>query len=158
MGSNLSNRTAQLQAAERYIQAGAGKITGHSSVYETAAWGKTDQPDFINKVICIETTLNPFELLEKLLEIEKKMGRERNERWEARIIDLDILLYDELVYADASLTIPHPGIASRRFTLIPLNELAGTFIHPVYNKSINELLLNCEDQGAVQKISDSLYE
>ncbi len=158
LGSNLSDRAVQLQTAERYINAGAGKVVQQSAVYETAAWGKTDQPAFLNKVICIETSLNPFELLDKLLGIEKKMGRERTERWASRIIDLDILFYDELVYADASLTIPHPGIATRRFTLIPLDEIAGTIIHPVYNKTIHELLLNCEDQATVKKISDTLYE
>lgn len=158
LGSNLNDRHAQLQTAERYIQSGAGKIIVQSSVYETSAWGKTDQPAFLNKVIAIDTLLNPFELLEKLLDIELKMGRERKERWEARLIDLDILLYDHLVYTDAHLTIPHPGIPTRRFTLIPLNEIAGNEIHPVYNKTIQELLHNCEDPGKVNKISDSFYE
>lgn len=158
MGSNLNDRLGQLQIAERYIHAGAGKIVEQSSVYETSAWGKTDQPDFLNKVLGIDTMLTPTELLDKLLDIEQKMGRERKERWDARTIDLDILFYDTLVYTDARLIIPHPGIAHRKFTLVPLAEVIPSFVHPVFNKSLKELLEVCEDPGAVKKIANYSYE
>lgn len=158
LGSNLNDRHAQIQAAERFIQAGAGKIIQQSSLYETAPWGKTDQPDFLNKILAIETAHTPMELLDKLLEIELKMGRERKERWDARLIDIDILFYDDLVYSDARLVIPHPGIAHRKFTLVPLIEIIPDFIHPVFNKNLRELLTNCEDPGTVTRLSDTRYE
>jgi len=149
LGSNLEDRSRLLQSAERYIQAGIGKIICSSHVYATKAWGLTEQPDFLNKVIQVETSLSPLELLERLLDIENKMGRIRDVKWGPRIIDLDLLFYDDLVYKDAELTIPHPGIPYRKFTLTPLLEILPDLIHPVFGKSIRELAEKCEDQSEV---------
>jgi 2-amino-4-hydroxy-6-hydroxymethyldihydropteridine diphosphokinase len=153
LGSNLDNRERNLEQAERFILNSIGKSDLSSSVYESSAWGIKTQPDFLNKVIRIHTTLNPFELLQKLLEIETKLGRIRTEKWGPRTIDLDILFYDDLVYYDDHLTIPHAGIPCRRFTLMPLVEILPDFQHPVYAKPLTWLLEKCEDQGKVQLYS-----
>jgi 2-amino-4-hydroxy-6-hydroxymethyldihydropteridine diphosphokinase len=153
LGSNLDQRERNLEQAERFIQSVIGKPILSSSVYESSAWGVKAQPDFLNKVIQVETILNPFELLKTLLEIELKLGRIRTEKWGPRTIDLDILFYDDLVYYDDQLTIPHAGIPCRRFTLLPLVEILPDYIHPVYAKPLTWLLERCEDQGKVQPYS-----
>ena len=152
LGSNLEDRYGLLQTAEQYIQAGIGKIVRTSSIYTTKAWGLKEQPDFLNKVIQLETTLAPLEVLERLLSIENEMGRTRTEKWGPRLIDLDLLFYDTLVYKDAELTIPHPGIPYRKFTLVPMLEILPEFIHPVFGKTIRELAEKCEDESEVTRI------
>lgn len=149
LGSNMGERETNLNAAEFHINAIATSIELRSSTYQSNAWGKTDQPDFLNRVISIRTDLFPTALLSALLEIEKKLKRERTEKWGPRTIDIDLLFFDDLVYVDENLHIPHPGIASRRFTLIPLCEIYPGFIHPVYGTSLHDLLTNCKDQGQV---------
>ncbi len=153
LGSNLGDRYKNLDDAASFLQGIAMQIEHTSSTYDSSAWGKTDQPDFLNRVISIKTDLIPTDLLGRLLDIENKMKRERSEKWGPRTIDLDILFYDDLVYADEELHIPHPGIATRRFTLIPLCELYPDFIHPVYQVSLLHLLDKCEDRGRVQLYS-----
>ena len=111
-----------------------------SSMYETKPWGLTDQPDFVNMAVEAETDLAPIELLEMLKKIEKDMGRRDTIRWGPRIIDLDILLYDDIILKTDSLTIPHPLMHEREFVLGPLSEIAGDLIHPVLKKSIGDLL------------------
>ncbi|MBK7887070.1 MAG: 2-amino-4-hydroxy-6-hydroxymethyldihydropteridine diphosphokinase [Bacteroidetes bacterium] len=150
LGSNLGDRLNNLTEAEACIKTFASSIELISKTYRSTAWGKTDQPDFLNKVISIKTNLIPTELLNKLLEAEQKLKRERLEKWGPRTIDLDLLFFDDLVYADDNLLIPHPGIASRRFTLIPLCELYHDFLHPIYGVTLQQLLDNCTDQGKVE--------
>lgn len=123
-----------------------------SSVYQTAAWGNTQQADFLNQVIGIETQNSPDVLLQGLLKIEQDMGRNRNEKWEPRIIDLDILFFDSLILDIPELKIPHPYLHVRRFTLVPLHEIVPFLIHPVFNKSVSELLEACSDHSKVIKL------
>jgi 2-amino-4-hydroxy-6-hydroxymethyldihydropteridine diphosphokinase len=123
-----------------------GTILESSNIYETAAWGKEDQPDFLNQVVRLTTHLDPQTLIETLLWIEITLGRQRKVKWGERIIDLDILFYENEIVNDENLTIPHPGIPLRRFTLLPLNEIAPQLMHPVLNKTIEQLLSECPDQ------------
>lgn len=146
LGSNLGQRETNLRMARSLIENSAGGILQSSKVYESAAWGKEDQPHFLNQVIQIQTSFNPYALLEKLLWIETTLGRLRAVKWGERIIDIDILFYEDEIIQDKALTIPHPGIPKRRFTLIPLNEIAPALIHPQLNKTISQLLTTCDDK------------
>ena len=145
LGTNLGDRNQNLATARTRIEANAGKIVKASAVYLTAAWGKTDQPDFYNQVVEIESILSPDELLSTTLGIEEAMGRVRTEAWGARTMDIDILLYGDVIVEREQLTIPHPRMNNRKFTLIPLAEIAPEVIHPVEQKTIRELLAICSD-------------
>jgi 2-amino-4-hydroxy-6-hydroxymethyldihydropteridine diphosphokinase len=133
------------------------QIENCSRVYQTAAWGNTNQDDFFNAVVKVSTELNPHELLNTLLGIEKILGRQRGAQpWQPRTIDLDVLYYDDAVIVDEKLQIPHPYLHQRRFTLIPLTELDADFIHPVLNQSNQQLLLQCSDNSEVYQITELL--
>ncbi len=134
-----------LKKAYDLIEVAAGPVCKKSSVYETAPWGFANQQPFLNQVICINTTLAPEQLLEKLLGIELQMGRRRLEKMGPRVIDIDILFYRNYVVSQPDLIIPHPRIAERRFVLTPLNEIASAFVHPILEKTISELLQVCPD-------------
>lgn len=151
LGSNQSNPKEQLKLANVHI-ADFAQIEKASSVYRTAAWGKTDQDDFYNQAILINTELNADDLMLKLLSIERLMGRERLEKWSARIIDIDIILIDELIHNTELLTIPHPHMQSRRFVLAPSAEIAAEMFHPIFNKSVRTLLADCDDELQVEKL------
>lgn len=152
LGSNLFDSKKALYIATQHLAAKVGSIKQHSSLYQTAAWGKRDQPDFLNQVVIIKTLLPPDEVLEKILEIEKVMGRIRSEKNAPRLIDIDILFYNDRVISEARLSVPHPAISLRRFVLVPLNELSPKMLHPVLNKTIGELLLCCPDTLDVKRI------
>ncbi len=152
LGSNMGNSLDFLDKAGMAIQEEVGKLIKSSSRYQTAAWGKTDQPDFINQVLKLETSLRPLEVLKTILGIERKLGRERTEKWGSRTIDIDILFYDQEVVASSELTIPHPYLQQRAFTLIPLAELEPDFVHPVFKKTVSELLDELESQLEVKKL------
>jgi 2-amino-4-hydroxy-6-hydroxymethyldihydropteridine diphosphokinase len=151
IGGNLGDRAAYLTEAVKQISVVCGRVTSISSLYETAAWGNTNQPTFYNQAICVETTLEPENLLARLLTIEIDMGRVREEKYGPRTIDLDILMVNDIVLDSPTLTIPHPQLHNRRFALLPLIEIAPTLLHPVLDKTIQELLLNCPDTLDVQK-------
>ncbi len=153
LGSNLGDRQRNLLLAKRSIEALAGKIIMQSSIYETEAWGKTDQEAFLNQVIEIDSQYTPQVLLSLLLRIEIDLGRERKEKWGPRIIDLDILFCGDEIISTTDLTLPHPAIAERRFTLIPLVEIAPNFIHPKLKKSCRQLLEECQDLLEVKLFS-----
>ena len=153
LGSNLGNRHQHLADAELLISSGIGKIMNASSVYESAPWGFTDQPAFLNKVLLIETALLPNDLMQKILATEIQLGRVRKEKWHERIIDIDILFFDDQIIQTDDLTSPHPHLHERRFTLVPLNEIASQLQHPVLKKSIHQLLDECEDDSLVKKIN-----
>lgn len=150
-GGNMGNRLNHLRQAAEWIQQKCGKILAQSSVYETEAWGKTDQPAFLNQALQVETDLSPDALMQALLDIETAMGRTRTIKMGPRIIDLDILLIDDLIQTSALLTIPHPALTLRKFALLPLAEIAPLLIHPLEKKSILELLEICPDTLNVQK-------
>jgi 2-amino-4-hydroxy-6-hydroxymethyldihydropteridine diphosphokinase len=151
IGGNLGDRAAYLQEAVKHIEARCGSITGTSSIYETAAWGNTNQPAFYNQAIKIITPLSPASLLDQLLAIELEMGRVRTQKYGPRTIDLDILMIDDKVLDTPALTIPHPQLQNRRFALLPLFEMAPSLLHPIFNKTVSELLVNCTDTLDVQK-------
>jgi 2-amino-4-hydroxy-6-hydroxymethyldihydropteridine diphosphokinase len=146
LGGNLGNRIQYLQQARENIREQVGSIKKLSKLYETAAWGKTDQPSFLNQVVKVETALTPEEVLQSVNKIEIELGRIRLEHWGARVIDIDILFYDSLIQQTQRLTIPHPQLHLRRFTLMPLSEIAPELVHPVLNQSIKQLLETCPDE------------
>ncbi|GBE01982.1 bifunctional folate synthesis protein [bacterium BMS3Bbin06] len=140
IGTNLGNREKNCwKALERLEEIGV-RVTKRSSLYETDPWGVKDQPPFINMAVETETAFLPEDLLVKLKAIETTMGREKTYRWGPRVIDLDILFYDDMVVDTGSLRIPHPRLHERAFVLEPLSEIASEFIHPVMGRSIKELL------------------
>ena len=145
-GGNIGNRIKNLESAATKIEKEVGKILQSSSVYETAAWGVTDQQAFLNQVLEVETTLTPQDLLSVILSIEKQLGRERLQRFGPRTIDIDILFYNDEIISTETLSVPHPEMQNRRFVLVPLNEIAETIIHPILNKPVNQLLQECKDE------------
>ena len=153
LGSNLGNRKKYIASAISEIEAKLGSVSQRSSLYQTASWGKHDQPDFINQVIELKTSLEPKDLLSGILGIEADFGRKRIEKWGSRTIDIDILLYDDQIVNEPELIIPHPYLAFRRFCLMPLCEIAPEFIHPVLKKNIQELLFELSDDLLVKRLS-----
>ena len=152
LGSNLGNRELLLDNAIKQIEQKIGKVFAKSAIYETAAWGKTDQPSFLNLALGVETSLSPIELLNTILAIEEKLGRIREEKWGARLIDIDVILYcNEVVNLGEILTIPHVELQNRRFVLQPLAEIAPNQIHPILKKTILELLENLTDSLIVTR-------
>jgi 2-amino-4-hydroxy-6-hydroxymethyldihydropteridine diphosphokinase len=149
LGTNLGDRFQNLETARNEIEKNAGKITKFSGIYETEAWGITDQPSFLNQVLQISTDLKPNKILQIILIIEKKMGRIRDQKWGSRLIDIDILYLGNLKLIGNNLIIPHPFLHERRFTLAPLAEIAPDFIHPILQKTNLELLENCGDDSQV---------
>ena len=152
IGGNLGDRKENLLTAISLIKEQCGTLTRSSSVYETEAWGKTDQPLFLNQALEISTSLNARQLMRKILKIEKEMGRVRKEKLGPRIIDIDILLYENEIHDLRFLKIPHPEMHNRRFVLVPLAEIDPTLQHPVLKKSIAELIEECPDNLEVTKI------
>lgn len=153
IGGNLGDRMANLQSACERIEAATGDIISASGVYETAAWGNTEQPSFLNQVLVLQTTMAPEQLMSALLDIEASMGRVRMEKMGPRIIDIDILLVDDMVLDTTLVQLPHPALHLRRFALTPLSEVAPGKRHPLLQKTVSELLTVCPDALAVQKIS-----
>lgn len=151
IGGNMGNRAAYLQQAMDEIEANCGIITRRSSLYETEAWGLTDQPSFYNQALVLESLLDPEPLMQTLLAIEERMGRLRTVKMGPRVIDIDILLIDDLILNTAALVLPHPALAERRFALLPLSEVAADLVHPVLHKNIGRLLDECKDTLNVHK-------
>lgn len=146
LGSNLGDKLQNLMDARKHIQEIAGKIIKTSAVYATSAWGNTNQPDFLNQALCIETSFSASDLLDTLLWIEQLQGRVRDEKkWMERTMDIDILFYNDTVINSSSLIIPHPFIQERKFVLVPMSEIAPGLVHPVLKRNITQLLLSCED-------------
>jgi 2-amino-4-hydroxy-6-hydroxymethyldihydropteridine diphosphokinase len=153
IGTNLGDREENLATARELIGLHAGKIVLSSPLYETAAWGKTDQPPFLNQALAVDTSINAKQLMRKLLKLEKMMGRERKEKYGPRLIDIDILLFNSDRFDFHFLKVPHPEMQYRRFALLPLADIAAEVVHPILNKTIAELLDECRDELEVKKYS-----
>jgi 2-amino-4-hydroxy-6-hydroxymethyldihydropteridine diphosphokinase len=153
IGGNMGDRMEYLQLATNAIHQQAGRIISRSAIYETEAWGLTNQEKFLNQALCIETLLSPKELLQTLLQIEQDLGRKRETRYGPRIIDIDILFYGQEIIREPHLKIPHPEIQNRRFALQCLDDIAPEFRHPVLHKTIAQLLAECADPLVVNKFN-----
>lgn len=151
-GSNLGDREQHLAKAKELINLECGTVLLASSLYETAAWGKTDQPSFLNQALYIKTSLNARQLMRKILRIEKMMGRIRKEKYGPRIIDIDILVFNNELHNYPLLKLPHPELHNRRFALLPLSEIAPDLEHAVFKKTIKQLLTGCKDELPVKKL------
>ncbi|HOZ77956.1 MAG TPA: 2-amino-4-hydroxy-6-hydroxymethyldihydropteridine diphosphokinase [Ferruginibacter sp.] len=151
LGSNMGNSKKLLAAAEKHIRKQIGLVTRQSGLYSTAAWGNTQQPDFLNQVIVVQTKLTAQQTIQTILSIEKEMGRVRTVKNAPRIIDIDILFFNKDIIKEKNLEVPHPHIPNRRFVLIPLNELSPNLKHPVFQQSVHYLLENCKDPLNVKK-------
>ena len=154
LGSNLGDRRDVLNRAIERIGTEIGEVTARSAFYETAAWGKEDQPSFMNIAVEMETVHNAPEVLERALKIEEELGRVRKDKWGARVIDIDIILFgDEVINDGTRLQVPHPRMQDRRFVLVPLAEIAGSVYHPVLQQNIMSILSSLKDDLAVSKIA-----
>lgn len=149
LGTNTGELITNLDHAKAEIGIHCGSITKLSSLYRTEPWGFTQQPYFLNQVLCLNTTLTAKNLLDELLRIENKMGRSRKQKWEPRLIDLDILFYDHDIIKEDGLMVPHPHLQERKFTLVPLSEILPDYIHPILNKSMQDLLTEINDDSIV---------
>jgi len=159
LGSNRGKREDHIFKALELIRIQAGEVIHKSALYESPPWGFEDPTPFLNLVVEIETTRDPQDLLDQLLNIEIKLGRIRlvdgkPPTYSGRTIDIDILFYGQhLIFTD-SLMIPHPRIHERRFALVPLNDIAPEFVHPLLKKTISVLLLDCRDLAKVKEVTD----
>jgi len=152
IGGNEGDRTARLALAREHVATYAGEILRASSLYETAPWGRSDQPFFLNQALKVATGYEAAPLMSILLGIEEKMGRQRSEKYGPRVIDIDILFFNDAILRQPQLVIPHPEIQHRRFALAPMEEIAPDHIHPVFGKSVRELLQACTDPLTVKKL------
>ncbi len=157
LGSNMGDKALLLQEARALLNAQAGKITRESSLYESEPWGFNADEWFINQVVELYTGLSPEALLKITQGIEQELGRVKGERvkgegYVPRTMDIDILFYNEMIVQTPPLTIPHPLLHERRFTLLPMAEIAGEYTHPVFKKTIAALLEQCGDHGSVRRL------
>ena len=152
-GGNMGDREQNLADAKDLINGQLGTITAASSLYETAAWGNTGQPSFLNQALELATSLNARQLIRRILKLEKQLGRERKEKYGPRIIDIDILLFNNEKHNYPLLKLPHPEMQNRRFALLPLAEIAAEKVHPVFKKTISQILTECKDELEVKKYS-----
>lgn len=151
LGSNLGNRSANLKEAVSSLPPQM-EVKKKSSVYETPPWGYTEQENFLNQVIEVKTHLEPEPLLKHLKRLEVALGRKATFRYGPRLIDIDILFYDDLILDTSSLTIPHPHLHERGFVLLPMMDIAPDLVHPVKRKSIREMMALC-NAGGIRKFA-----
>ena len=155
IGTNQGDLIANLRSAISKLEA-KGTILDTSHIYETEAWGKKDQPNFYNMAVAYKTELEPYALLDLVNEIEDELGRRRNEKWGERIIDLDIITYDDKIIYDDKLKIPHEHMSKRNFVLVPMMEIGGDWMHPKEEKTIEELYVECHDTCEVIMIEKGI--
>ncbi len=151
LGSNMGNSIAHLSQAFYAITAQVGNSMGVSAIYQTAPWGNTQQNDFYNQALWIKTPFTANLVLQKCLKIERELGRVRDEKWGPRIIDIDIVFFNNKVISQVNLTIPHPHIQERRFALQCLMDVCPNYRHPLFNKSIRQILKGCTDNSSVKR-------
>ncbi|MGD9976680.1 MAG: 2-amino-4-hydroxy-6-hydroxymethyldihydropteridine diphosphokinase [Bacteroidales bacterium] len=149
IGGNLGDREFNLKETCRLISTRVGVIRKQSSIYESEPWGFESDKNFLNQVLMVDTNLNPAALMLEISYIESKMGRERNNGYTSRTMDIDILFYDHQIMLTPDLIVPHKQMHYRRFVLEPLNEIAPEFIHPLFSVTIRELLVTCTDKCKV---------
>ena len=155
LGGNLGDKKSVFAEARMILEKAIGKITAQSALYETEPWGFDSEDLFWNQVLEISTVLSPDDVLQQTQQAELSLGRIRKaNQYASRIIDIDILFYGELIINQANLIVPHPRIQERKFTLIPLCEIAPDLIHPVFQKNIRQLLDECTDPLKVVKVPD----
>ncbi|MFY0255125.1 2-amino-4-hydroxy-6-hydroxymethyldihydropteridine diphosphokinase [Chitinophaga sp. 30R24] len=154
IGGNLGDRTRNLQQAVQEIATTAGEVIKTSALYQTAPWGTVDQPDYLNQALEIRTPLDALTLLHTLLEIERKIGRIRQEKWGARVIDIDLIFFNDDIISLPELKVPHPRTQLRRFVLIPLLDIIPDYVHPVLHQTISKLAAICQDTLPVHLYRD----
>lgn len=153
LGSNKGNREQYLDKAVQLILTYCGNLRAKSGVYETEAWGLKGQQDFLNTAICITTILLPLPLLHEIKKIEAEVGRTPAVKWGPREIDIDILFFDCEIINLPELHIPHPYLSERKFSLVPLCEIAPDLVHPVSQKNIKQMLAECTDTSKVKLLT-----
>jgi 2-amino-4-hydroxy-6-hydroxymethyldihydropteridine diphosphokinase len=151
IGGNLGDRTGHLKQAVEQINKLVGKVENISALYETAAWGVTEQPDYLNQGLVVSTAMDAVTLLHTVLEIERNIGRIRQQKWGARVIDIDIIFYNNDIINLPELKIPHPQLQFRQFVLTPLQEIIPEWQHPVLHKTISTLQEQCTDPLPAKK-------
>ncbi len=156
LGTNLGNKKRNMQQCLKLIAEKMGDVMRCSALYKTAAWGVEDQDCFLNQVVKITSDLSATQLLDKIHHIEKTLGRVRKHKWHERVIDIDILYYKDEIICEKQLTIPHPQLHRRRFTLVPLCEIAPDEIHPKLKKTNKILLEECSDALKVERLSSTI--
>lgn len=150
LSTNQGQRHKNLEKAEELLRQNQVQIVQKSNIYETEPWGLKDQAWFLNQCLEAQTELSPEELIQVIQKIEEQMGRLKQEKWGPRLIDIDILYYNNLVLKTEELKIPHPHLKERNFVLTPLTEIASDFIDPVDKQSIQVLQFNCPDDSQVK--------
>jgi 2-amino-4-hydroxy-6-hydroxymethyldihydropteridine diphosphokinase len=153
LGTNLGNRLINLKTALENLKEEL-KVLKTSNIYESVSLLKDEQENYYNMVILVETDYSPEKLLELIKSIEKKMGRIKKQRWKERIIDIDIIDYDNMNYYSKILEIPHPRMHERSFVLYPLSELVDDYVHPKYNKNINEMIESLDDNLNIRILTE----
>lgn len=153
IGGNMGDKRQVFDQTIGLLSDRVGEITRLSGIYETEPWGFQSDQLFWNQVLELSVNISAEEVLEKIQHIEHQLGRLRKEgQYNSRIIDIDILFYDDLILELPQLTVPHPRIRERKFALIPLDEIAAEMIHPVFQKTIHQLLIECKDHLKVERI------
>ncbi len=157
LGSNIHPRRKFLEKAEQRLRISLGQIVQSSSVYVSDPWGFDAPVAFLNRVLVMETTKKPGEILRITQAIERELGRSeksKNGRYASRTLDIDLLYFDDNIIRSKGLMVPHPRLQERRFTLLPLTEIAPDWVHPVLKRNNRQLLAECKDQGKVWKFNE----
>ncbi|QHS59806.1 2-amino-4-hydroxy-6-hydroxymethyldihydropteridine diphosphokinase [Chitinophaga agri] len=151
IGGNLGDRIGNLREAVAQIEKQVGKVEKLSALYETAAWGDVAQPDYLNQALLVSTEMDARTLLHTVLAIEHHIGRVRRQKWGARVIDIDIIFYNDAIINEPDLKVPHPQMQFRQFVLVPLEEILPDWEHPLLRQSVRKLLEHCTDQLPARK-------
>ncbi len=155
LGSNMGNRIDYLNKALKLLELEFGKALKISNIYETKAWGNNNQPDFLNQAAIYETDILPQTILKTNKKLEKEIGRKPRENWHEREIDIDIIFYGDKIITEQNLEIPHAQMHKRKFVLVPIKEICQEYIHPLFNKTVAELLKEGNDNLTVEKWNKS---